>query len=120
MEHKIKSIRTFIGCKDFTVSRAFYKALGFKEVLLGDKMSYFRIENFGFYLQDYYTKDWIENLMLFLEVEDVYSHLEELKKLQLQEKFSTIRISEIVKKDWGDEYFLHDPSGVLWHIGAFK
>ena len=21
--------------------------------------------------------------------------------------------------DWGNEFFLHDPSGILWHIGKF-
>ena len=28
-------------------------------------------------------------------------------------------LSEIVKNDWGNEFFLHDPSGILWHIGKF-
>ncbi len=26
----------------------------------------------------------------------------------------------IQKYDWGKECFLHDPSGILWHIGEFS
>lgn len=40
MDFHIKSIRTFIGAKDFNVSRSFYKDFGFKEVPLGPNMSY--------------------------------------------------------------------------------
>ena len=34
-------------------------------------MSYFRIfGDLGFYLQNYYIKDWVNNSMIFLEVRD--------------------------------------------------
>ena len=57
MEHKAKSIRPFIGAKDFEVSRSFYCDLGFEEVVLSHNMSYFKTEAFGFYLQAAYVKD---------------------------------------------------------------
>jgi catechol 2,3-dioxygenase-like lactoylglutathione lyase family enzyme len=116
-----KSIRSFIGAKDFDESRHFYKELGFKEVPIGDKMSYFSIDsNVGFYLQKYYVKDWVDNSMLFLEVDDIESYYQEIKSKELTQKFLNVRLSEIVHNDWGSEFFLHDPSGILWHIGAFK
>ena len=115
------SIRTFIGAKDYTQSRAFYKALGFVEVPLGGKMSYFRVnENLGFYLQDYYVKDWVENSMVFLEVEELDAQHTIIRSLQLPSHFPGSRVSDIQENDWGREFFVHDPSGVLWHIGAFK
>jgi catechol 2,3-dioxygenase-like lactoylglutathione lyase family enzyme len=120
MKHDIQSIRTFIGSKDFNTSRAFYTAFGFSEIRLNQTMSYFKIEAFGFYLQDAYVKEWIENSMVFIEVADVDVHLEAFKKLHLKERFPSIKISEVHRNDWGDEYFVHDPAGVLIHIGTFK
>lgn len=120
MEHNIKSIRAFIGTKNYNVSRAFYNDFGFEEIKTSEKMSYFKLGNFGFYLQDAHIKDWIDNTMLFLEVEHVEQHLSNLKKLNLEDKYDGVRISEIQYNDWGNEYFLHDPSGILWHIGTFK
>ncbi|MEQ8471416.1 MAG: glyoxalase [Marinoscillum sp.] len=119
MNHSIKSIRPFIGAKNFDESRAFYSALGFQEVRLG-KMSLFKQENFGFYLQDYYSKDWVNNSMIFLEVSDTRAHRETLLGLELTDQFKKVRISEIVVNDWGMEYFVHDPSGILLHFGEFN
>lgn len=116
-----KSVRTFIGAKDFKESIVFYKEIGFTEVKLSDKMSFFKVdEDLGFYLQKAYVKDWIDNSMLFLEVENIEEYLSILKGKNLIEKFPKVRLSEIVSNDWGREFFLHDPSGILWHIGCFK
>jgi len=120
MEQKSISIRPFIGSQDFNESRSFYSDLGFKELPLSEKMSYFRISgNQGFYLQKYYVKDWIENSMIFLEVEDVEIYWRKLQGLKLQEKYESARLEPINEFEWGKECFLHDPSGVLWHIGQF-
>lgn len=120
MEQQIKSIRAFIGAKDYNVSRAFYKDFGFTEIKTSENMSYFKLGDFGFYLQDAYVKDWVDNTMVFLEVENLKQHLENFKKLNLNSKYKGVRISEIHYNDWGNEYFVHDPSGILWHIGEFK
>lgn len=115
------SIRPFIGAKNFEESRAFYRDFGFTEVPISSELSFFGFTNqIGFYLQNAYVKDWVDNSMLFLEVEDLASYLEEIKSKKLTEKYSRVRLSEIVENDWGSEFFLHDPSGILWHIGNFK
>lgn len=116
-----KSIRTFIGAKDFNTSRAFYNRLGFTETVIDPKMSYFSIaQDIGFYLQDYYLKGWIENSMIFLEIENLESTLEDLRKKNLTATFKTVKLSGIKEEEWGSEFFLHDPAGVLWHFGNFK
>lgn len=52
MSYQAKSIRTFIGAKNYDESRTFYQELGFEEVILSPKMSLFKVnENLGFYLQ---------------------------------------------------------------------
>lgn len=121
MKSTSKSIRTFIGAKNYDESRAFYNLLGFEEVNLGPSMSYFRIsDTLGFYLQNAYVKDWINNSMVFLEVENLDLFENELLALELDKKYTKVRITGIKNEEWGRELFMHDPSGVLWHFGEFK
>jgi len=115
-----KSIRTFIGSKNYNVSRNFYLDLGFKEIITSENMSYFYMDEFGFYLQDAYVKDWVDNSMIFFEVENLESILKYIKDLKLPKKYDNVRLSEIIYKEWGKEFFLHDPCGILWHFGKFK
>lgn len=118
---KSKSIRTFIGALNFKESKRFYTELGFKEFPIGPKMSYFEVDaQLGFYLQDYYVKDWVNNSMIFLEVENVDECQKELITKNLPNKYKYVRLSEIKDEDWGRTLFMHDPSGVLWHISEFK
>ena len=119
MNHKALSIRPFIGAKNFEISRKFYQDLGFQEITLENNFSYFKTENIGFYLQDYYVKDWIDNSMIFMEVDSVERYYEQLLALNLPLKYERVRLVPIKTNDWGKECFLHDPSGILWHFGEF-
>lgn len=120
MKFDAQSIRPFIGARDFQLSRQFYADLGFHESEVAPNMSLFRVnDKLGFYLQDAYVPDWINNSMLFLEVGDVNRHYEELQHLGLHHKYTGAKLSPVVYNDWGKECFLHDPSGILWHFGEF-
>lgn len=117
----VRSIRSFIGAADYEQSRRFYHELGFEVSIISPKMCYISIDqDIGFYLQDYFVKDWINNSMLFLEVEDLDDYYRTLDAKQLPQKYQGVKLSKIVSNDWGREFFLHDPSGVLWHIGNFQ
>jgi catechol 2,3-dioxygenase-like lactoylglutathione lyase family enzyme len=120
MEHKAVSIRPFIGAKNFETSRNFYRDLGFKEVILEHNFSYFHTESIGFYLQDAYIKDWIDNTMVFMEVDDVNRYYSALFKLDLPKKYEGVKLVPTRIFPWGKECFLHDPSGILWHFGEFN
>ena len=120
MEQKARSIRPFIGAQNFELSRSFYQDLGFKESILTHNLSYFNTQGLGFYLQDASVKDWIDNTMVFMEVEDVGQYCNELLALDLTTKYKNVRLTPIRKLDWGSECFLHDPSGILWHFGQFS
>ena len=119
MTEKVRSIRPFIGAKDFERSKRFYAALGFQESELSHNMSVFEMGGLGFYLQDAYVKAWVDNTMVFLEVEDVDRFWHKLMALELPTQYEGVRLSAIREYDWGREFFLHDPSGILWHIGQF-
>ncbi|MFN3754712.1 glyoxalase [Flavobacterium sp.] len=119
MNHKAVSIRPFIGSKDYNVSRSFYRDLGFEEVVISHNLCLFKTEQLGFYLQDAYVKDWIDNTMVFMEVDNVKRFYNELLALELPLKYKDAKVTAIRNLDWGSECFLHDPSGILWHFGEF-
>ncbi len=121
MIQQAKSIRAFIGAKNFEISRSFYQDLGFEESIISKNMSYFNICNeLGFYLQDAYVKDWVDNTMIFVEVNNVEQYYSELENLGLHHKYTAAKLIPVKNNPWGSECFLHDPSGVLWHFGAFN
>ncbi len=119
MDHKAKSIRPFLGARNFDLSRNFYRDLGFEESVLTHQLSYFKTAGLGFYLQDAFVKDWVDNTMVFMEVEDVGRFWDELLALDLGSRYDTVKLTPIRVNDWGRECFLHDPSGILWHFGEF-
>ena len=120
MQHNAMSLRPFIGSKDFDMSRSFYRDLGFEEVVIDKHMSVFKTGAFAFYLQAYYAKEWIENTMLFLEVDDVDRYFNDLKALDLTARYLGVKLTPIRVEYWGRECFLHDPAGILWHFGEFN
>ena len=120
MPHSTISIRPFIGAKDYETSRQFYRTLGFEEVVLSVKMSLFKNGQTAFYLQNAFIKDWVDNSMIFLEVNDVNHYWREISALNLPQLYEGVRLSSVHEFDWGKECFLHDPSGILWHIGEFN
>jgi hypothetical protein len=119
MEHKAKSVRPFIGAKNIEISRSFYRELGFEETVLSNNMSVFKSGQLAFYLQDAYVKDWIDNTMIFMEVDDVDYYWSELLALDLTSKYKGVKLTPIRAYPWGRECFMHDPSGILWHFGEF-
>jgi len=120
MENKSLSIRPFVGAQNFETSRRFYQDLGFEETVLSHNLSVFKMHDLAFYLQDAYVKDWIDNTMVFMEVENADRFYDELVALYLPAKYEGVRLTPIRHSDWGSECYLHDPSGILWHFGAFK
>ena len=72
--------RPFLPARDFELSKGFYEALGF-EKLLDSEVAIFRIGSGGFILQRYYQKEWAENFMMQLMVDDLdawWTHIEAL------------------------------------------
>lgn len=120
MNQQIVSIRPFVGALDYQLSRAFYREWGFEEVVLSENMCLFQSNGFGFYLQRAYVKDWVDNTMVFLHVADVDAYFTMLVTLDLPIKFKGTKLVPIQYQPWGKECFLHDPSGILWHIGSFN
>jgi catechol 2,3-dioxygenase-like lactoylglutathione lyase family enzyme len=108
--------RPFIPAKDFALSKSFYETLGFEKLLDGD-VAIFETGSSGFILQNYYKKDFAENFMMQLMVDDLDAWWAHIDGLDLPGKFNVQPARAPAMQPWGlRTVYLFDPSGVLWHI----
>jgi hypothetical protein len=109
-------LRAFVPSRDFEVSKSFYETLGFTKTWEGNGMAEFQVGGHRFFLQNYYHEGWAKNCMLNLVVQDVSAWWSHIRAAGLVEKFPGAKASEPQPHAAGVMLYLHDPSGVLWHI----
>ena len=110
-------LRTFLPTKDFETSKQFYETLGFAKVLDGEVAIYDTAAPGGIILQRYYQKDWAENLMLSLQVDDLDAWWAHIDSLDLPGRFGVRPPTPPKLWPWGlREVHVIDPAGVLWHF----
>lgn len=108
--------RPFVPAKDFELSKRFYEAIGFTKVLDGE-VAIFRIGASSFILQRYFQKEWAENFMMQLMVDDLDSWWMRLSSLELPTNFGVPEPKPPAIQPWGLRIaYVVDPSGVLWHV----
>jgi hypothetical protein len=110
----IKQLRTFIPSKDFNVSKKFYLDLGFKIQWEGTDLIIFGDDHYSFFLQDFYNKEWAENFMIQLFVDDLDGLFDTAKRLVLH--YEGTKIRDIFEADYGRTFHLIGPAGELWHM----
>jgi hypothetical protein len=120
MSLQINTLKPFIGSKDFEISKLFYREMGFEEVAIDTNLSLFKNGTFGFYLQNYYLKEWLENTMLFVEVNNVEKTFNDLSEISLHSKFNGVKILPIKEEAWGRVFHVIDPSGILLHFAKMN
>ena len=113
---KFISLEPFIPSgKNFEGSKQFFQELGFNINWDGGDYIGFERDGCKFILQKYDNKEFAENLMLSVKIENV----EEFRKLviekQLPEKFG-IRIGQVQAQPYGKEVNIIDLAGVCWHF----
>jgi hypothetical protein len=112
-----ETVRTFLPSKDFGFSKAFYKTLGFTVVLEDKDVAIFEVGTSSFLLQRYYQKDWAENFMMQMMVDDLDAWWTHISKLDLPQEFSVPEPKPPAVQPWGLRIaYVVDPSGVLWHF----
>ncbi len=108
--------RPFLPAQDFEVSKSFYEALGFTKLLDGEVAIFACGDAPGFILQPYYAKEWAENCMMQLMVEDLDAWWAHIGSLDLPGRFGTLLKAPWLQA-WGlREVHMIDPAGVLWHV----
>jgi predicted enzyme related to lactoylglutathione lyase len=114
---KATDVRTFVPAKDFAVSKAFYTALGWKLTEITEKLALIELAERRLYLQDYYVKEWAENFVIFIAVEDAQAWHDHISAALEERSYLDARVLPPKEEDWG-ALTTHaiDPSGVLIHF----
>lgn len=112
-----ESARPFLPASDFGTSKAFYEALGFEKELDSDDVAIFRVGSSSFLLQRYYQKEWAENFMMQLMVDDLDAWWSRIASLDLAARYGVPAPKPPAMQPWGLRIaYVVDPSGVLWHV----
>jgi len=117
----VAAMRPFLPAKDFAESQRFYTALGFDVRPIGNGIAHARLGEgtFSFLLQDFYVKEFAENLMMQLLVGDLDRWWGHIESLDLAERFGVNPPRPPKAEPWGMRVvYLWDPAGVLWHVTA--
>jgi hypothetical protein len=111
-----ESARPFLPAKDFESSKSFYEALGFRKLLDGD-VAIFGVGESAFILQRHYQKEWAENCMMQLMVDDLDEWWGHIETLDLPHSFAVAQPRPPTMQPWGLRVaYVYDPSGILWHV----
>jgi catechol 2,3-dioxygenase-like lactoylglutathione lyase family enzyme len=110
-------IKAFVPAKDFELSKRFYQDIGFTLASEGGGVAYFHHQNVGFLLQDFYVKEFADNLMMHLLVEDVDAWWDKMQSANIAMQYG-VKVGAIEQQPWRmRDFVMADPSGVLWRIG---
>ncbi len=110
-------IRPFLPAKDYEVSRAFYRALGFRVDFEGDQVTAFSNEAGSFLLQNYWADELAGHLMMAWSVGDLDGWFEQVRAMDLPGRFGVPAPRAPEAQPWGMVIsYLVDPAGVLWHV----
>ncbi|QNK02407.1 VOC family protein [Dyella telluris] len=110
-------IKAFVPARDYALSQAFYRDLGFEEGWSDSELTYFRHGDTSFLLQNFYVKELAGNFMMHLLVANVdawWAHV------QASGVIARYGVRSVPPRDqpWRiRDFVLTDPSGVLWRIG---
>ncbi len=111
-----KSLAPFIPSgKDLEGAKQLFQELGFDKTWDQGDYAGFNKGECSFILQKYDNKEFAENLMLNVRVEDIDGFLAMVTEKKLTERFA-IRISPIINQPYGREVNLIDLAGVCWHF----
>lgn len=113
----VLALKPFIPAKDYELSTRFYKDLGFTIAWESHDVKELNIDRYSFLLQNFYQKEWADNFMVHLRVQDLDAWWEHIEQSRLVDRYPAVRAKEPFDYPWGlREIHLTDPSGVLWHI----
>ncbi len=117
---KAGDLRTFIPSQDFALSKDFYSALGCDLEWSDDNLALFNLAGSRFYLQRYYIKEWAENSMLHISVQDAVGCHADITELIESGRFPSARVAPPKHEPYGALVtYVWDPAGVLLHLAQW-
>ena len=101
--------------KNFDGSKQFFLALGFNLSWDGGDYAGFEKDGCSFILQKFENREFAENFMITVSVDNVDEFRQEVLNKQLPQKFG-IHIGEASDQPYGREVNIIDLAGVCWHF----
>ena len=100
---------------EFEKSKLLFQDLGFK--INWDAGDYVGFERDGckFILQKFDNREFAENFMISVTIDNAEDFWKEMTEKKLTEKYG-VRIGEPTQQDYGKEVNLIDIAGVCWHF----
>ena len=112
-------IKPFVGSRNFTESRDFYVALGCRINWNQGDLAELELGGYRFYLQRYYQREWCENSMLHITVEDADAWYRHVTAVLESRSYGAARVNPPKKESYGAFVtYVWDPVGVLVHTGG--
>lgn len=112
-----RDVKVFVPARDFEQSLKFYTALGWRENWRHDGLAEIELGRVRLYLQDFYTRDWAENFMIYVDVPNARAWFEHASDVLELEDFADARVQEPREESYGALVtYVWDPSGVLIHF----
>jgi hypothetical protein len=109
----ITALKIYVPAKDFELSKRFYSAVGFTLSEGWGGTADFTLCGHQFRLQDYYVKEWAENCMMVLGVDDIEAWHQHVRQVVEVGAFPRVRFTPPEPVDQSMVLHLWDPSGVL-------
>ena len=117
---RVSDVRPFVPAEDFALSKDFYVSLGWMVEWSDDSLALMENADQRFYLQCHYVKEWAENSMMHITVEDAQADYIQVKELLDSGRFSNARVAEPKREPYGALVtYVWDPAGVLLHLAQW-
>ncbi len=119
MDLRASDIKVFVPAMNFKESLQFYTAMGWQANFVTDDESLAELElaDCRFYLQNYYNKDWANNFMMHITIEDAQAWWQHATKVIEEGGYKYARLNEPKEESYGALVtHVWDPSGVLLHF----
>lgn len=117
-ELTINGLTPFLPAKNFELSKKFYGDIGFTVKAEIENAILFVSNEHGFWLQNYYAKEWAENSMICLYVNDINFWWSKNAPILNSDAYRDhIKVfTEPHDQEGALMMQFCDPSGVLWHV----
>lgn len=114
---RVLGLCPFLPAHDFLLSQQFYKELGGEVQYEDSDIAVFILGQATFILQNRYEREWAENTVLQLWVEDIQGWYAHVSKLGLAGYYSVRAPTQPKRQPWGAMVsYLFDPAGVVWEV----